>query len=216
VLAHDRTKVENGWADPEDVTAVSELLQARDARFRDDQGRPLNPRGRTGIAGRGLLGLWGANLSVAAVVARLSAVTGALELLLGSMEESSTLQLPKGFLFPDEDPEAGLGRIMKRETGWRPREAGDVLSEGYVYDARQTDHAWVEQRAYLIPASEDVPDLFEPSGAFDEVSWWPLNADNARRIPSGQAGQARLAVERLRDSGFISADQAERLLSRMG
>ena len=216
VLAHDRTKVKDGWADPEDVTLLSEDLRARDSRYRDEQDRPLNPRGRTGIAGRGLLGLWGANLSVAAVVTRMSAVTGDLEVLLGSIEESSRLQLPKGFLFPDEDPGEGLQRIMESETGWRPREAGEVLSEGYIYDARQTDHAWVEQRAYLIPPSEDLPDLFEPPGAFDDVSWWPLDADTGSRIPSGQAEQTRLAVERLRDSGTISADQAERLLLRTG
>ncbi len=216
VLANDRAAREGGWADPEATTEIADSLLARPARFRDDSGRPLNPRGRTGIAGRGSLGLWGPNLSVAGVAVRTSAVTGDLEVLLGAQEDNARLELPKGFILPDEDPGEGLCRIMALETGWRPRHAGEVLTEGYVYDARQTDHAWVEQRAYLIPSEEELPDLFDPSGVFEDVSWWPLTADTANRIPAGQARQVHLAVERLRDAGTIDADVAEALLARTG
>jgi hypothetical protein len=89
VLSNDRTEVPGGWADPEDISSISEALAAREARFRDEEGRPLNPRGRTGIAGRGLLGMWGANLSVAGVLLRTSTVTGDLEVLLGEMEDAT-------------------------------------------------------------------------------------------------------------------------------
>jgi ADP-ribose pyrophosphatase YjhB (NUDIX family) len=150
------------------------------------------------------------------VVVRTSAVTGELEVLLGAQEDNARLELPKGFILPDEEPSEGLYRIMLLETGWRPRHAGEVLTEGYVYDARQTDHAWVEQRAYLIPSEEELPDLFEPSGVFEDVSWWPLTTDTANRIPAGQARQVHLAVERLRDSGAIEANVAEVLLARTG
>ncbi|MHC4066835.1 MAG: phosphotransferase, partial [Planctomycetota bacterium] len=70
VLANDGVKVADGYADPEDVKQLGEEIASRSAGRRDQLGRPLNPRGRTGIAGRGLLGYWGPNLSVAAVVIR--------------------------------------------------------------------------------------------------------------------------------------------------
>jgi ADP-ribose pyrophosphatase len=48
----------------------------------DDKGRPLNPLGRTGIAGRGLLGKWGANFAADPVITRTSPKHGHLELLV--------------------------------------------------------------------------------------------------------------------------------------
>jgi hypothetical protein len=74
VLAAGRDRRPDGWADPEEMEP--DALGERPARFRDDQGRPLNPRGRTGVAGRGVLGLWGPNASVVGVVLRTSEVTG--------------------------------------------------------------------------------------------------------------------------------------------
>ena len=68
VREQDSTVVAGGWADgavPD--RAVIEArgsyeLQARRLPFRyDAAGRPLNPRGRTGMSGRGLLGKWGPN-----------------------------------------------------------------------------------------------------------------------------------------------------------
>jgi ADP-ribose pyrophosphatase len=217
VLAHDRTRVEGGWADPEDLSTLSEILQNREAKFRDDEGRPLNPRGRTGIAGRGLLGQWGANLSVAGVVIRVGSVTGNLEILLGSEEDSTQLELPKGFLLPDEAPEKGLQRVIEVETGWADSPKGELVSQGYVYDARQTDHAWVEGRGFLLTAdAEQAPDVFHPTEHFDEVGWWPLDAETARQIPSGQATQLLPALERMKEIGRIDAELIDRLISLIG
>jgi ADP-ribose pyrophosphatase len=191
------------------------MLAGRPARFRDEEGRPLNPRGRTGIAGRGLLGLWGANASVVGVVLRTSEVTGELQILLGSSEDDPALELPKGFLLPDEEPADGLLRVMEVETGWRPQGAPIPLNEGYAYDARQTDHAWVEQRAYLFdPVGEDVPDLFDPSGGLEEVSWWPMNVETMTRLPAGQAPVMNEALEAAREAGQLDEELAERLIRR--
>ena len=217
VLTADANKAEGGWADPEDMIGLGDVLQAREARFRDDQGRPLNPRGRTGVAGRGLLGVWGANHSVAGVLLRTSDITEDFEVLLGSIPETLRLELPKGFLLPDEDADQGLLRTMELETGWRPGAAGEVLSEGYAYDPRQTDHAWVEQRAYLVPTEDPgLPDLFEAPEAFDELGWWPLAKETVSRIPSSQAGLISLAIEHGREQGRIDPEVAERLLAGAG
>ncbi len=217
VLEADNTKTEGGWADPEDWTLLGDQLQERESRFRDDDGRPLNPRGRTGIAGRGLLGLWGANLAVAPVVVRRSSLTGGLEVLLGSEDDGVNPEIPKGFLLPGEAPDAGLGRVLETDMSWSPTTSWEVVNEGYTYDPRQTDHAWVETRASLaFLDDETAPDLFEAGGAFSEAGWWPLDADTANRLPSGHAGLLREAVAQLQASEKMDAEAADLFLARTG
>ncbi len=232
MLANDRLKVPNGWADPEDVTEIKEELEARPAKRRDEQGRPLNPRGRTGIAGRGMLGLWGRNLSVAATVVRRNEMTNELEIVLGTWEGSTELALPKGFVLASEMAERCLGRVLAGETGWDPGSVqGEIVFEGYTYSRRQTDHAWIESRAYLLyDADGSFPDMgatswsraFRVPGAggepsqFDEVKWWPLDAETVNRVSSGPASFIRASVRALMESGRMERAVAERLLSKTG
>src|SRR5436305_64251 len=72
VLAQDRTQNPRGWAEPEDIERVTRAFHSflGTVAF-DERGRPRNPRGRTGLAGRGLLGLWGANFAADPIVTRL-------------------------------------------------------------------------------------------------------------------------------------------------
>ena len=232
MLANDRLTVPKGWADPEDVSQIQDELAARPAKRRDELGRPRNPRGRTGIAGRGLLGLWGRNLSVAATVIRRNEVTNELEIVLGTWEDSTQLALPKGFVLPTEKAEKCLGRVVASETGWDPGSGqGEVVFEGYTYDPRQTDHAWVESRAYLLfDADGSFPDMgasswsraFRIPGApgepseFDEVKWWPLDAATINRVPSGSAGFIRAAIQTLMKDKRMDTAFAEGLLSKTG
>jgi ADP-ribose pyrophosphatase len=232
VLANDRLTVPKGWADPEDVSQIQDELAARPAKRRDELGRPRNPRGRTGIAGRGLLGLWGRNLSVAATVIRRNEVTNEFEVVLGTWEDSTELALPKGFVLPTEKAEKCLGRVVAGETGWDPGSGqGEIVFEGYTYDPRQTDHAWVESRAYLLfDADGGFPDMgasswsraFRIPGApgepseFDEVKWWPLDAATINRVPSGSAGFIRASIQTLMKSERMDTAFAEALLSKTG
>jgi ADP-ribose pyrophosphatase len=224
VLANDRLVVADGWADPEDILALSvdsapgrTTRMSRPAKRMDEEGRPLNPRGRTGIAGRGLLGLWGANLSVSAVCVR-GDPEGGLEILLGTVEDTTDVALPKGFVLPDETAGAGFLRVLEDETGWRPAgEPTDIVFDGYTYDPRQTDHAWVETLAFLVlDKHEDFPGVFESPGQFDEVRWWPLDPDTVNRIPTGQARFVRDAIARLKESKYMDAPQADGLLAKTG
>ncbi len=183
VLNNDRLKVDGGWADPEDFGLIADELAAIESRFKDDEGRPLNPRGRTGIAGRGLLGLWGPNAAVAALVVR-----------------------------------DAIGRVMASETGWTADgHTPELVSRGFTYDWRQTDHAWVEGQGYLVQLEDaDSASAFEPGGEFDEVRWWPLEADTINRVSSRQVVFIRDAIQKLVDYGLMDAGAAEELLARTG
>ena len=161
-------------------------------------------------------GYWGPNLSVAAVLTRQDATAGATEVLLGGLEEKVSLALPKGFVLHEEDALAAVGRVLEREVGWRPPpDHGEEVFEGFTYDRRQTDHAWVERRGYLFdPAGEEAPDLFDPRGDLEDVSWWPLTADTMMRVPAGHAPFVHEALEAGRRAGWLDEDLAERLIQR--
>ena len=218
VTQNERDGGAGGWADPGDFEQVKEEPRIQAAKFKDDSGKPLNPRGRTGIAGRGLLGLWGPNLSVAVNLVRTNAATGELEILLGNKEGGQDLELPKGFVLPGEEPDEAVARVLESETGWRPSGLdSEVVFEGYTYDPRETDNAWVESRVSLIVASSDLRrSTFRPGGEFDEVKWWPLEAETINRVPSGQARFVRESLTRLMEAGHLDKATAENLLTATG
>ena len=217
VLANDRTKRPDGWADPEDIDLVKGEPRIQSAKYSDEDGRPRNPHGRTGIEGRGLLGYWGRNLSVAAVSLKTSSETADTEILLGGKESERELALPNGFVLHDEGPEHAMGRVLERETGWDPLAEQEVVFDGYTYDRRQTDHAWVESRAFLFHGpAEEMPSTFEPGGEFEEVGWWPLDADTVNRLPSDQARFVRESVTRLIETERLNRSVGEELLEGTG
>jgi ADP-ribose pyrophosphatase len=216
VLENDRTASDAGWADPEDFTLVRELPRIAEVKYRDDDGRPLNPHGRTGLAGRGLLGLWGANLSVAVLAVRANPDTGGPEILLGSREDGVGLELPKGFVLPEETGEEAVRRVLRLDAAWDYADPVDaVVAEGYTYDPRQTDNAWVETKAFLV-LPQEAPTLLTPGGEFDEIKWRPLAADEVNSLPSDQARFVRESIERLVDRQLLDVASAEALLVATG
>jgi ADP-ribose pyrophosphatase len=214
VLASRRPR---GWADPEELALLREELALRPAEHRDAEGRPLHPMGRTGLSGRGLLGLWGSNLSVAAVLVRPAGETGELEVALGHRPGEARLELPKGFVLHREDPGSGIRRVLELEAGIRPSDAGLLLFEGYTYDPRETDHAWVETQVFLFFDAERAwPDLLAAGGDFEELMWWPLDPETFNRVPSTQARFLRAAVKRLVELGRLEQAAAKSLLESTG
>ena len=218
VLQQDRSQVPSGWADPEDFALVRDLPRVMDSRYKDEDGRPLNPHGRTGLAGRGLLGLWGANMSVAALVIRRNPDAGHLEILLGKADQRVDLELPKTFVLPDELAEDAIRRVLAQEAGWAWKPGalgGDLLSDGFAYDARQTDHAWVTSRAYLL-LPEHAPTHLTAGGDFDTVKWWPLKAETVNQVPSDQARFIREGVLALVEQGRYERAEADALIAATG
>ncbi|MFT7518323.1 MAG: ADP-ribose pyrophosphatase [Kiritimatiellia bacterium] len=216
VLASDRLATPGGWADPEDMGAVRQEIAGTGQRL-DDRGRPLNPRGRTGIAGRGSLGRWGTNPEVTVCIIRASE-DGTLEIALGRRSDGADLELPRGFVLRDEQPLDCLARVLATECSVaRPQSLdAEIVSDGYTYDIRQTDHAWVQTMGMLLfDAGHELPDI-RPTGDFEELKWWPLDYQTTNRVPPSHAAVVRHAIARLRDTGRMTADDAEHFLNRTG
>lgn len=138
----------------------------------NEDGVPLNPIGRTGIEGRGLLGRWGPNHAADSVVTRWKRnSTGAVEIDRSSEKPilqfvaierlSGDWAIPGGMVDPDEVVITTLRRefmeealdSLNLEDAEKAElesamstffEKGDEIYKGYVDDPRNTDNAWIE------------------------------------------------------------------------
>lgn len=136
-------------------------------------GRPLNPVGRTGIIGRGLLGRWGPNHAADPIVTRwkrdgakavqLDVHTGKpiLQFVAIQRRDSGEWAIPGGMVDPGETVSTTLMReFMEEALNFLEKDdcerktlqdsiteffaKGDEIYKGYVDDPRNTDNAWME------------------------------------------------------------------------
>ncbi|XP_041459667.1 transient receptor potential cation channel subfamily M member-like 2 isoform X2 [Lytechinus variegatus] len=134
-------------------------------------GLPLNPKGRTGLSGRGLLGRWGPNHAADPIATRwkrksdgtilMDEEKPVLEFIAIQRVDNQQWAIPGGMVEPGalvsetlrrEFGEEALGALNKTEE-----EAADIrehveklflngveVYKGYVDDPRNTDNAWME------------------------------------------------------------------------
>lgn len=116
----------------------------------DEEGRPLNPMGRTGLRGRGTLGRWGPNHAADAIVSKMAG--GQLQFVAIERHDTGELAIPGGMIDKGESASAAVIRefieealggttIEKLTLLWKN---GHEIYKGYVDDPRNTDNAWME------------------------------------------------------------------------
>lgn len=140
----------------------------------DQHGRPLNPQGRTGLQGRGILGRWGPNHAADPVVTRwqrdekgdkvVNAVSGhpVLEFVCIERGDGGGWAIPGGMVDPGEKVSTTLKREFMEEAMDSTQasskenaensalvdtffsEGGTEVYKGYVDDPRNTDNCWME------------------------------------------------------------------------
>jgi len=179
VLANDSTRKTNGWADPEDISLLPALpRESLTGRLTyDGEGRPLNPIGRTGLAGRGLLGKWGPIYAADPIITRFNRETGFLELLAVQRRDNGQWAIPGGMVDRGEEVSRTLVRELREETGVELDMAlGTLTYQGYVDDPRNTDHAWMETTARHLHLAADSADRMSLRAGDDAraVRWLPL------------------------------------------
>ncbi|XP_045773258.1 ADP-ribose pyrophosphatase, mitochondrial [Maniola jurtina] len=129
---------------------------------------PLNPVGRTGICGRGVLGRWGPNHAADPVVTRwkkLDNKESVLQFIAIKRRDTGEWALPGGMVDPGEKVAATAIREFQEEAmnsfeatedekdQWKEKfhnffSDGIEIYSGYVDDPRNTDNAWMETVAY--------------------------------------------------------------------
>ena len=141
---------EGRWADPADVHAVTRRFLTRTEQGEiavrlDPEGYPLNPLGRTGLRGRGLLGKWGRNQAGDPLVTRIDPRTGRSQVLVIERVDSGIMALPGGMVDEGEPIETTVSRELFEETGATLNfDLQSMIFCGVVDDPRNTDNAWME------------------------------------------------------------------------
>ena len=109
-----------GWADPEEVPrrAWADPNYSHCGKIElDANGRPLNPAGRTGMCGRGLLGRWGVNRAADPIVTRRHPQTGQLQMVAVKRMDTREWAIPGGMVLDsDHDVSETLRRHFMEES----------------------------------------------------------------------------------------------------
>ena len=117
------------WADPVDPQTmgppedIHEEVRTRltfegPLEFDYSSHAPLNPRGRTGMWGRGLLGAWGANHAADPIVTRWSPHDRTkLQMVAIERKDTGEWAIPGGMVDPGESVSATVRREFEEEAG---------------------------------------------------------------------------------------------------
>lgn len=162
------------YADPETITQqeIQERLLEDDSVVFNAAGRPLNPYGRTGIEGRGLLGRFGPNYLGLFVLTSVSN-----EVLVIERTDNGQVALPGGYHNPGETILDAATREAAEEIipNFDPATADRIGRLFMLPDPKTTDNAWIT--AGVVSAQVEslldvdlIPDLSEVRSAV----WLPV------------------------------------------
>jgi ADP-ribose pyrophosphatase YjhB (NUDIX family)/inosine-uridine nucleoside N-ribohydrolase len=209
---------EGDWADPQDVRAVKRRFLTRTSQgevavLLDEQGRPLNPLGRTGLRGRGLLGRWGRNQAGDPLLTRLDPESGRLQLLVIQRKDSGQQALPGGMVDEGEEIADTVARELHEETGANlDFKEAEVLFTGVVDDPRNTDNAWMETTVLHkhLTAEEQSTLMIRAGDDARAVDWVDVDRTLLASMYASHADYVRLALTGFPDLPAI-AEQANEL-----
>lgn len=179
-FTHNIILAQPAWADPmqmDHVDMTSRMSFEGPIAYDAVTQRPLNPRGRTGTTGRGILGKWGPNHAADPIVIRRNPAAasgrttttawndGTFQMVAIKRKDTGEWAIPGGMVDPGEHVSLTLRREFTEETGAIEDaderaffEAqldtvfadGRMVYEGYVDDPRNTDNAWLETTVHLF------------------------------------------------------------------
>ena len=164
------------WADSEDINFVNQQIKEGKRppmrsnvvdRYYDSQNNMLNPAGRTGITGRGVLGRYGPNLATDSIVIRENKKSGKYEVLLIQRSDTKQFAIPGGMRdVVTNDSKVKLEpsfktvlRELQEETGVQLTDeearSGKIVYSGVIDDPRNTDISWVESDVWMFVINSD-------------------------------------------------------------
>ncbi len=207
------------WADPPDVNDVTHPFLTSTpagevAVTLNQQGQPLNPLGRTGLRGRGLLGKWGRNRAGDPLLTRVHPETGRLQLLVIQRKDSGEMALPGGMVDEGEDIASTVARELHEETGATVDfKQATVIYTGVVDDPRNTDNAWMETTVLHKHLSSEEQSTMKLQAGDDatDVAWVDLDKKLLSSMYASHGQYVRLALQNLRDVPEISQQVSELL-----
>ncbi len=198
---------EGEWADPADVKSVNRTFVTRTQNGEipvplDSQGRPLNPIGRTGLTGRGLLGKWGRNQAGDALLTSIDIQSRRLQLLVIARKDSGQKALPGGMVEGGETTAITVARELFEETGAKfDFEIATMVYAGVVDDPRNTDNAWMETTVLHKHLTTDERAAMHLKAGDDAqaVHWVAVNKELLASMYASHGDFVRLALINLKN-----------------
>eukprot|EP00052_Salpingoeca_macrocollata_P029292 m.294431 g.294431 ORF g.294431 m.294431 type:complete len:1804 (-) comp22964_c0_seq3:8-5419(-) len=203
------------WADSLTFNGTTKNESYCGTLKRDGQRLPLNPIGRTGMRGRGVLGQWGPNMATDTLVTRWKlgeqgaeverggkrlleflAVKRAAErqwAIPGSLDKSKNAILVKAFGLTAETTEhKSIKETLKQAKS---------IFKGYMQDPRNTDNAWMETE---VKHYHDEDGMFSNRTLMEcrddvnaEVAWITIHSDMLPRMYAEHGAiLRRVAIEK--------------------
>ncbi len=149
------------WAEKQDDYRQKQYRSHTGEILTDKHGFPLNPFGRTGIAGRGILGKWGPNFAADGMVTTFHPHSGLLQILVIQRSDTSEWAVAGGMIDQGETAMQARNRELKEELDLDAHHLlnapyDQLIYNGYVDDPRNTDNAWMETSFYHTHLQEET------------------------------------------------------------
>lgn len=173
------TLEDKSYGESEDMTQISR------SKFSDKFGtvkfntlkQPMNPVGRTGISGRGILGKWGANQAVDTVILTIHPTSGLLCFLSVLRTDNNMWAITGGMVDGGETKkDAAIREVGEEVPQYKdlPPDLFHEISIEYGDDYRNTDNSWIESTIFgvILPSKFYTEEFFgfDPK-EIKAVSW---------------------------------------------
>lgn len=204
------------WADPRDILKINRKLTSFEGEIAlSEIGLPLNPFGRTGIAGRGVLGKWGANFAVDGLITTVHPGNNRLMVLTIVREDTGETALPGGMADPDESINETRDRELAEELSFTSSDLSKavfekVITRGYSDDPRNTDNAWIETSVILshLPYDAISKMILKAGDDAKGFSWTDVTPDHVRNFYASHGLTLLKAIKELLHSRSVQLDES--------
>jgi ADP-ribose pyrophosphatase len=209
------------WADPQQISDVKHDFDSFMGVVKlDSAGIPCNPIGRTGLCGRGVLGKWGANFAVDAIITTLNP-TNELLILAISRKDTGEIAFPGGMVDPGEAPLRTRNRELSEELSMSETALAQPLYEsiafkGYVDDPRNTDHAWLETTAIHTHLAFNAAQKMVLKAGDDaaDYAWVEISNESVRRLYASHGLTLLNALRKMADTKPGSFSESSLLFNK--
>ncbi|PIO64667.1 hydrolase, NUDIX family [Teladorsagia circumcincta] len=160
----DPKAVGKSWSDPDPQAADNIRWNAIDGKINrksficdysfDSMSRPMNPMGRTGLRGRGLLGRWGPNHAADPLVTRIK--DGKLQFVAIKRSDTGEWALPGGMVDAGEEVSQTLKREFSEEA-LGGKAADDAVHAKWIsVDSKEPLYATHEEFVALLKSVHGI------------------------------------------------------------
>lgn len=176
------------------------------------KGLPRNPRGRTGMKGRGLLGKHGPNHAADPIVTRY--YNGKLQMVVIKRRDTGELAIPGGMTegqsvpatlkkeFLEEalkyESNPALSKTLREKIEYFFDKGGESVYIGYVDDPRNTDNAWMETDCQHLHMNSDLASQLPLLGGDDaSIAMWK-DVDSNLKLYASHLDWVRKVMEKMK------------------